>query len=71
MDATTTPKPARTDSTTPSTDNDHQPPDQLIRERQFVNRAAKPHENLMIVQLYKTSSGEQYTRTFFKAWKGL
>ena len=47
------------------------PPDRLIQESQFLNRAAKPHENLTIVQLYETASGHQYTRNFYKAWRGL
>ena len=46
-------------------------PDRLVRETQFLNRAARPHENLMVVQLLETATGQRYTRTVYRAWQGL
>jgi hypothetical protein len=46
-------------------------PNRLVREAHFLNRAARPDKNLMIVQEFETAAGERYTRTIYRAWKGL
>ena len=45
--------------------------DRLVREIHFLDRAARPDRNLLIVQELETASGERYFRNRYQAWKGL